>query len=120
MSSKDEIQAAMKGGFKSEQFTLPGGQTLTVREMSFAEDLALNNANFPEGADGKPQANADGLNRLRWLRATLVPEFTVEELAEWPEAITYKIWLVAARLNGVKLAPEAAPADEVKEAAGNS
>lgn len=101
MSTKDEIQAAVKNRFRTATMEIAPGQTLTFRELSEGECIALNKVNFPEVAgDGPRKANPDGQNILRWIAATISPAFIVEELGAWPPPLVMEAWAKSQEANG--------------------
>jgi len=100
MSTKDEIQAAVKARFRTATMEIAPGVEVTFRELSEAEGIALDKACFTTGPDGKRTINPDGLFMPRWLAATIAPAFTVEELGTWPAQLIGQAWTKCQEVNG--------------------
>ena len=119
MSTKEEINKAAAAAFRRKEVKIAPGVTVTVRELSRAENRALQSRLWVCGPNGRPEAKdgrltpAPGVDyEEEWLAATLEPAYTVQELraSGWSSLLWARLMAAVESVNDVT----------VEEAAKNS
>jgi hypothetical protein len=115
-NTKEQIQAAAKKKFKTENVDLGDGIKITLRELTRKDRDALDTRIFKRKADGSLEV-AEGCYvpvpgshfNEEWIAATATPALTVEDLLadDWPDSLKAELRLTAQKINGVTVAEAA-------------
>jgi len=116
-NTKDQIQAAARKKFKSENVDLGDGVKITLRELTRKDREALNGRLWKRKPDGELEQDDKGFLvpvpgahfNEEWIAATATPALTVEDLLvdDWPDSLKVELRLAAQKINGVTLAEAA-------------
>lgn len=113
MSTKEELAAAARKRFKTEEVDLGGGAKLVLRELSQSERKALDDRLWKKNPDGTYLKDADGFNNLKddvhyaeeWIAAAVTPPLTVDDLLtdDWPASLKDELKAKVQKLCGLTI-----------------